>query len=140
MITKTEDEWLMDEAITSQVEQLLFKPVNPNQIFMACKQALEKNKLGEQKATRDYLKDFQSINEKLRENLNPENWWTIYDNLIDWQLKFDQYKDIGLDSILQEQIQTCNKEFSLFIENFFYKPNSFFTSSVKSFPLNTNPV
>ena len=116
MITKTEDEWLMDEAITSQVEQLLFKPVNPNQIFMACKQALEKNKLGEQKATRDYLKDFQRINEKLRENLNPENWWTIYDNLIDWQLKFDQYKDIGLDSILQEQIQTCNKEFSLFIE------------------------
>ena len=51
MITKTEDEWLMDEAINSQIEQFLIKPVNPSQIFMACKQILEKNKLQEQKAT-----------------------------------------------------------------------------------------
>ena len=42
MITKTEDEWLMDEAIVEKVEQFLIKPVNPSQIFMACKQALEK--------------------------------------------------------------------------------------------------
>jgi len=116
MITKTEDEWLMDEVITSQVEQLLFKPVNPNQIFMACKQALEKNSLSEKKATRDYLKEFQHINDKLRENLDHDDWWNIYDNLIEWQLKFDLYKDIGLNSILEEQIQTCNKEFSAFIE------------------------
>ena len=45
MITKTEDEWLMDEAINSQIEQYLIKPLNPSQIFMACKQILEKNKL-----------------------------------------------------------------------------------------------
>ena len=42
MITKTEDEWLMDEAINSQIEHFLIKPVNPSQIFMACKQILEK--------------------------------------------------------------------------------------------------
>ena len=58
MITKTEDEWLMDEAINSQIEQYLIKPVNPSQIFMACKQILEKNKLQEQKATADYLSYF----------------------------------------------------------------------------------
>jgi len=56
MITKTEDEWLMDEAITGQVEQLLFKPVNPNQIFMACKQALEKKSLSEERATERIFK------------------------------------------------------------------------------------
>ena len=50
MITKTEDEWLMDEAINSQIEQFLIKPVNPSQIFMACKQILEKNKLQEAKS------------------------------------------------------------------------------------------
>ena len=61
MITKTEDEWLMDEAITGQVEQFLIKPVNPSQIFMACKQVLEKVKLGEEKATSEYLQEFQQI-------------------------------------------------------------------------------
>ena len=45
MITKTEDEWLMNEAITEQVEQFLTKPVNPSQIFMACK-FLKKTKSG----------------------------------------------------------------------------------------------
>ena len=116
MITKTEDEWLMDEAITGQVEQLLFKPVNPNQIFMACKQALEKKSLSEERATREYLKEFQELNDQLRENLSSQNWWLLYDKLVEWQLKFDLYKDIGLETILDEQIQTCNKEFSSYIE------------------------
>ena len=61
MITKTEDEWLMDEAINSQIEHFLIKPVNPSQIFMACKQILEKNKLQEQKATKDYLSYFNNF-------------------------------------------------------------------------------
>jgi len=119
MITKTEDEWLMDEAITGQIEQLLFKPVNPSQIFMACKQALEKTLLREQKATKDYLKEFQDLNKRLNEELDADKWWMLYDKIIDWQLKFDVYKDIGLNTILEDQIQTCNKKFSSYIENYY---------------------
>ena len=117
MITKTEDEWLMDEAITGQVEQFLIKPVNPSQIFMACKQTLEQIKLREQKATSDYLKEFQEIDRRLRDDLSADDWWKLYDRLVDWQIKFDKYKDTGLGSILEEQIQTCNREFSHFIES-----------------------
>lgn len=111
MITKTEDEWLMDEAITGQVEQFLIKPVNPSQIFMACKQTLEQVKLQEEKATSDYLKEFQKIDARLQDKLNHQDWWALYDKLVDWQLKFDQYKDTGLSSILNEQIDSCNREF-----------------------------
>ena len=117
MITKTEDEWLMDEAITGQVEQFLIKPVNPSQIFMACKQTLEQIKLREEKATSDYLKEFQEIDARLRDDLTPDDWWDLYDRLVGWQLKFDKYKDTGLGSILEEQIQTCNREFVHFIES-----------------------
>ena len=117
MITKTEDEWLMDEAITGQVEQFLIKPVNPSQIFMACKQTLEQIKLREQKATSDYLKEFQEIDMRLRDDLSADDWGKLYDRLVDWQIKFDKYKDTGLGSILEEQIQTCNREFSHFIES-----------------------
>ena len=116
MITKTEDEWLMDEAITSQVEQFLIKPVNPSQIFMACKQILEMIKLREEKITSDYLKEFQEINSRLQNDLSSDDWWQLYDQLVNWQIKFDQYKDTGLGSILEEQIQTCNREFSNFID------------------------
>ena len=117
MITKTQDEWLMDEAITGQLEQFLIKPVNPSQIFMACKQALEKGKLREEKATSDYLREFQEIDMRVRSGLDSDEWWELYDRLVDWQLKFETYKDTGLDSILHEQIQTCNKEFVNYISD-----------------------
>ena len=119
MITKTEDEWLMDEAITSQVEQFLIKPVNPSQIFMACKQVLEQTRLREERATSDYLKDFQDINDCLQDDLSCQDWWELYNRLVKWQLKFDEYRDTGLGNILIEQVQTCNREFSHFIEQNF---------------------
>ena len=117
MITKTEDEWLMDEAITGQVQQFLIKPVNPSQIFMACKQALEKNKLSEEKATSEYLKQFQEIDMSMQDMFIVDDWWRLYDRLVDWQIKFDTYRDTGLGNILEEQINTCNKEFTHFIES-----------------------
>ena len=117
MITKTEDEWLMDEAISGQVEQFLIKPVNPSQIFIACKQSLEKNKLSEEKATSDYLKQFQQIDNAMQDTLDIDDWWRLYDRLSDWQIKFDKYRDTGLGNILEEQISTCNREFTYFIES-----------------------
>jgi len=119
MITKTEDEWLMDEAINSQVDQFLIKPVNPSQIFMACKQSLEKNNLQRQKATSDYLADFQNIENNINTNLNANDWCALYDQLVDWQIKFDDYKDIGLVNVLNDQIRSCNKEFvNFFVSNY----------------------
>ena len=115
MITKSEDEWLMDEAISQQVSQFLIKPVSPNQIFIACKQILEKNKIIEDRETSDYLKDFQIINNDLEKILSIDDWWQLYLRLVKWQLKFDEHKDSGLKNILTEQIQTCNKTFSYFI-------------------------
>ena len=41
MITKSEEEWLIDEAIYKKIDRLLIKPVNPNQIYSSCKQVLE---------------------------------------------------------------------------------------------------
>ena len=121
MITKTEDEWLMNEAITEQIEQFLIKPVNPSQIFMACKQALEMLKLRKEKLTGDYLKEFREIEHKLDSDLDLIGWWNLYNDLTDWQIKFDEFKDTGMSEILNDQIMSCNKEFSFFIEKNYSK-------------------
>ena len=75
MITKSEDEWLMDEAISQQIDQFLIKPVSPNQIYMACKQILEKNKIIEDKTTSEYLQDFQRINQDINFIKSLDEWW-----------------------------------------------------------------
>lgn len=117
MITKSEEEWLMDEAISEQIEQFLIKPVNPSQVFMACKQVLEKTKIQEEKAASGYLQDFQEIESKLSANLKFEDWWDIHNRLAQWQLNFDEHQDTGLRNILSEQIHSCNRAFVQFIEN-----------------------
>ena len=116
MITKSEEEWLMDEAISQKIAQFLIKPVNPTQIFMACKQVLENTKIREEKVTSGYLKEFQQIESRLRDNLQADEWWDIYNRLTRWQLSFDEHKDIGLKNILAEQIHTCNREFVKFVD------------------------
>ena len=117
MITKTEDEWLMNKAISSQVEQYLIKPVAPSQIFIACKQVLEKYEINSENTVSGYLKDFQEIDNSLKTISTADDWWNLYNRLIGWEIKFDQYRENSLSDILFEQTESCNKEFNRFIES-----------------------
>ena len=99
MITKSEDEWLMDEAISQQINQFLIKPVSPNQIYMACKQILEKNKIIEDKTTSEYLQDFQRINQDINIIESLDEWWQLFLSLVNWQIKFDKQVDSSLNNI-----------------------------------------
>jgi CheY-like chemotaxis protein len=116
MITKSEEEWLMDEAISEQVAEYLIKPVNPTQIFSACKRVLEKTRIIDEKATSDYLKEFREIETRIQESMTIDDWWSLYNTLVGWQLKFDAQPKSELTSILEEQIQSCNREFIHFID------------------------
>jgi len=127
LITKSEEEDLMDEAISENVAQFLIKPVNPTQIFMACKQVLELSKIQEESATRGYLQEFQKIQFRLQEEMSADDWWNIYSRLVKWQLEFDKHPDISLGDILSEQMQSANSEFVKFIsshyKNWLFKEN-----------------
>ncbi|HBN45676.1 MAG TPA: bifunctional response regulator/alkaline phosphatase family protein [Candidatus Marinimicrobia bacterium] len=116
LITKSEEEDLMDEAISEKVAQFLIKPVNPTQIFMACKQVLEQSKIREEHATSGYLQEFQEIQFRLQEDMSADDWWDVYTRLVKWQLEFDDHPDISLGDILAEQLQSANNEFVKFIE------------------------
>jgi CheY-like chemotaxis protein len=116
-ITNSQEEDLMDEAIFEKVNQFLIKPVNPTQIFMACKQVLEQSKIREDRVTSGYLKEFQNTQFQFQEEKNADDWWDIYTRLVKWQLEFDEHPDISLNDILDEQIQSANNEFVKFIES-----------------------
>ena len=117
MITKSEEEWLMDEAISQKISQFLIKPVSPSQIFMACKQVIENFKIREEKITSGYLKEFQEIEESIRNNLDADEWWNIYNRLVKWQIDFEEQKEASLIQILNEQFLSCNRNFTKFVES-----------------------
>ena len=59
MITKSEEERIMEEAIGSNIADYLIKPVNPNQILLSLKRNLENKKLVDEKSTSKYLQEFR---------------------------------------------------------------------------------
>ena len=116
MITKNEEEWLMEEAIAAQITQYLTKPVNPSQILIACKNALESHKIKSEYAAKDYLQTFKGISQNIDKVECIEDWYNIMDDLTDWSINFDNLGDHGLGQLLDEQWVEANRGFTQFIE------------------------
>jgi CheY-like chemotaxis protein len=116
MVTKSEAESLMEEAIGSKITDYLVKPVNPSQILMACKKILEAKKITGAHVSRDYIKEFQNINLTLSTPLDEKNWIDLYIKLTEWDMELDAHPELGLRQTLQNQKRECNAEFCKFVE------------------------
>jgi len=117
MITKSEEESLMHEAIGGKISDYLTKPVNPSQVLLVCKKLLEGKKISGQYATKDYLQDFNQISQALSSEMDFAEWIETYVKMVNWDVELDQHADIGLRQTLTDQRKEANKEFSKFVEN-----------------------
>ncbi len=116
MITKNEEETLMDEAIGGKINDYLTKPVNPSQVLLVCKKILEGKKISGQYAAKDYLQDFNQISQALLNELDHHEWTELYLKLVNWDIELDVHPEIGLRQTLNDQKREANKEFSRFVE------------------------
>lgn len=115
MITKNEEEWLMDEAIAANIAGYLTKPVNPSQILIACKSMLEQTRIRSDKTTSRYLDEFQDLSHRVNSADSLDDWLSIFHDLTNWDVEFDKHRDLGLDQLLSEQHLTANQRFGQFI-------------------------
>lgn len=117
MITKNEEESLMNEAIGFKITDYLTKPVNPSQVLLVCKKILEGKKIKGEHAAKDYLQDFNQISNAMLQNLDADEWIEIYLKIVNWDLELDIHSEIGLRQTFIDQKREANKEFSKFVEN-----------------------
>lgn len=116
MITKNEEESLMEEAIGDKISDYLTKPVNPSQILMACKKFLEGKKITGAAVSKDYIEEFNQISTALSAGLDHNGWIDIYTRLTGWSLELDGHPELGLKQTLLDQIKECNLAFGKFVE------------------------
>jgi CheY-like chemotaxis protein len=117
MITKSEEESLMDSALGGKISDYLTKPVNPTQILVALKKVIEKNAIAQKIATRDYLTEFRQISLKLAEGATWKDCLDIHASLSTWAVEMDRLSDDGLKHSLDGQREECDVEFSKLVEN-----------------------
>lgn len=114
MITKSEEENIMDQAVGSKIADYLIKPVNPNQILIAIKKILHSDRLVADRATEDYRRDFGNISALINSASTIEDWYTLYDKLVYRELELAS-TDTNMDELLEMQKNEANSEFNKFI-------------------------
>jgi len=117
MITKSEEESIMEEAIGSKISDYLIKPVNPNQILLSIKKHIDSKRLVSQKTNADYRKEFSEIGMKLGSNLNRSEWEDLFKKITFWELELQQSGDDGMKQILEMQKAEANAQFFKYIKS-----------------------
>ncbi|MFD1096031.1 T9SS response regulator signal transducer PorX [Salegentibacter chungangensis] len=116
MITKSEEEYIMEEAIGSKIADYLIKPVNPNQILLSLKKNLDHSRLISEKTTSNYQQEFRKIAMEMSQVNSYEEWAELYQRLIYWELQLETIEDSGMFEILESQKLEANTQFCKFID------------------------
>ena len=119
MITKSEDEFIMEEAIGSKIADYLIKPVNPNQILLSLKKNLDHSRLISEKTASNYQQEFRKIAMDLSMVNSHEAWVDLYQKLLYWELELEEIEDMSMFEILESQKTEANIQFCKFIDKYY---------------------
>lgn len=115
MITKSEEEHIMEDAIGANIKDYLIKPVNPNQILHCLKKHTENKRIVTEKSTFDYQQQFRNISLKLMGKMDYEEWINMYRELTFWEMELQNNDDQDIKQILASQKEEANNLFCKFI-------------------------
>ena len=115
MITKSEEEAIMHQAIGSEIADYLIKPVNPMQILLSIKKNLHSDALIAEKVTGDYQQEFMRIGQMINSAQSIEDWYELYSTLVRWELTLSN-TDTNMDEMLRMQKVEANNAFAKFVK------------------------
>lgn len=115
MITKSEEENIMEEAIGENIADYLIKPVNPTQILLSIKKNVQKREIRSKKVTSDYQSAFSQIGIDINDSYTWEDWINVYEKLVHWEIELDGTDNNAMDEVLKMQKTEANSTFSKFI-------------------------
>lgn len=116
MITKSEEEHIMEEAIGSKIADYLIKPLNPNQILLSVKKLLDNKRLISEKTNQGYQQDFRNLAMAFNDRMDHHEWIEVYKKLIFWELEIESTNSKDMSEILEMQKSEANTNFTRFIE------------------------
>lgn len=116
MITKSEEEHIMDDAIGSSISDYLIKPVNPKQILLSVKKNLENKRLISEKTSFAYQQEFRNLGMTITPKLDFNDWYDVYKKLVYWELELDKTDDAGILEVMRMQKSEANNVFCKFVE------------------------
>ena len=116
MVTKSEEENIMDQAIGSKIADYLIKPVNPNQILLTLKKNIHRREIVNEVTQAGYQQNFQQISMQIDDSRNYNDWIEVYKKLVRWELELSG-TSTNMNDMLLMQKEEANNGFAKFIKN-----------------------
>ena len=120
MITKSEEENIMNQAIGSEIADYLIKPVNPMQILLSIKKNLHSSDLVAEKVQSDYQQEFMRISQMINMAATIDDWYEVYSTLVRWELSLSN-ADTGMVDLLHAQKVEANSAWAKFVRRNYEK-------------------
>ena len=115
MVTKSEEENIMDKAVGSKIADYLIKPVNPNQVLLSIKKNVHQQQLVTEQTTADYRAEFGRISTSFADARTFADWSAIYKKLVNWEIELTDSNDDSIREILAYQKDEANNEYAKFV-------------------------
>lgn len=115
MVTKSEEEDIMDQAIGSKIADYLIKPVNPNQILLTLKKNIHRKEIETEVTQSGYQQNFMDISMQIQNSNNFQDWVEVYKRLVRWELELSS-TDSSMTEMLHMQKEEANNGFAKFIK------------------------
>lgn len=115
MITKSEEENIMNQAIGNKIADYLIKPVNPNQIFLSIKKNLHSREIISGETTSNYQQEFNHIGSLISQSDSCEEWMEVYRKLVHWELELS-HAETNMEDLLKMQKIEANAAFAKFVK------------------------
>ena len=120
MVTKSEEEYIMDKAIGSKISDYIIKPVNPNQVLLSIKKNLHSQQLVTEQTTADYRSEFGRIAVQQQSASTFADWTTLYKKIVGWEIELSSSSDSSIKEVLSYQKNDANQGFSKFVARNYY--------------------
>ena len=115
MVTKSEEENIMDQAIGSKIADYLIKPVHPNQILLSLKKNIHKSDIVTAETNRSYQQNFVRLNMQINDSLTWQDWIQVYRQLVFWELELKE-ADSSMHEMLAMQKADADAAFCKFVK------------------------
>lgn len=115
MVTKSEEESIMNQAIGNKIADYLIKPVNPNQLLLSIKKNVHKNVIISETTTVGYQQEFGKIGMQINDSLTADDWKEVYKKLVYWELELES-SQVQMADMLAMQKQEANHAFGKFVK------------------------
>lgn len=115
MVTKSEEEHIMEQAIGQKIADYLIKPVNPNQILLTLKKNIHRKAIETEITQSQYQQNFQQIAMQIMDCRTWQDWVDVYKRLVHWELELSSTES-SMTEMLQMQKEEANNGFAKFIK------------------------